>query len=276
MEKEYPHSFQSSMVVFVYVLLICLVLCAAEEISTLDRQLSTIRYSQRNDDTNVSILETECLNLVADHNAPSDKGKIYATIASAYSDRGYGPDDDPNRPARTYQYAMMALEYPLEPLTACYMYTRGSDGVMAQSWHDPNIPFIEARDKAAELCLKGLKLALDNDAPKEFPPSLGPVARFGVGPGTPLEGVIRWHNRQIEAREKWLCEAELYGLRQGLFKRCVFLCSRKPHDREAFKNKAKKILKGHEGIVNELISALKAAEGAEGTEKITQTRMNTD
>ena len=253
MEKECSHSFQFSLVVFVYVVLIGLVNGSADERLHLDGQLRAIRYAQRNEDTNLSILETACLNLVADHNLPWEKGKIYATIALVYSDRGYGLDDDPNRVAKTYQYSIKALAYPLDPLLACHMYTRGSDAIVAQSRRDPNLLFAEAREKAIDLCLKGLKLALDNNARKEYPKAPPAFVRIETAPDTPVEHVIKLYNRQVEAREKWLNETEFCGLRQGLFTRCLSFYACEPNDRDAFRKKVRKILKGHEDVAGELM-----------------------
>jgi len=193
-----------------------------------------------------------------DHNAPLDKGKIYATMAFIYSDRGYGPDDDPYVAAQTFRYSVKALEYPLDPLTACYMHARASDALVAQARNDPNKTFVEVREQAADLCLKGLKLALDNNAPKEYPPSPGPAASIDLARDIPLETVMQLHKRRIEAHDKWLYETEFSGLRQGLFRRCLSLYAHGPYDREMFWNKALKILKGHEQTAAELIAALEA------------------
>jgi len=271
MEKEYPHSFQLSMAVFVNVMLICWVHCSADELSHLDRRLRTLRYAATNVHPELAKLESECLNLIPDHNAPSDKGKIYVTMAFVYSDRGYGPDDDPNMAAQAFRYAVKALEYPLDPLTACYMHARASDALVAQFRSDPNKPFREAREQAADLCLKGLKLELDNNAPKEYPNAPAAFSSINIELGTPLQRMIKLHNRQIEARGKWLYETEFSGLRQALFKRCLSLYPHKPHDREAFRNKVLKILKGHEHTAAELIAALNATENTESTEEITLT-----
>ena len=271
MERTYSLPRRLAAAAFIHTLLVCFAYCSAGEISNLDPRLRTFRYSVRNDDMNLAILETECLTLIPDHNAPSDKGKIYAAMAFIYSDRGYGPDDDPNMAAQAFRYAVKALEYPLDPLTACYMHARASDALVAQFRSDPNKPFREAREQAADLCLKGLKLALDNNAPKEYPNAPAAFSSINIELGTPLQRMIKLHNRQIEARGKWLYETEFSGLRQALFKRCLSLYPHKPHDREAFRNKVQKILKGHDQTAAELIAALNATENTESTEKITLT-----
>ena len=255
MEKEYPHSFQLSWVVFVCVMLICFINCSANEVSDFDRQLRAIRYAERKDGTNPAILETECLNLIANHKSPADKGKIYSTIALIYSDRGYGPDDDPNIAAKAFQYSMKALEYPLEPLAACNMYTRAADAIVVHSSRDPNMLIADVREEAFDLCLKGLKIALDNEAPKEYPKPPEAVGKISKGPGTPLEQVLRWQNHQVEAREKWLYEIEFCGLRQGLFQRCISLSSRRTNDQDQFEKKVRQILKVYQETADELIAA---------------------
>jgi hypothetical protein len=239
-------------------MLTCFVNCSANDVSDFDRKLRAFRYTEWKDDTDSATLEAECLGLIVDHNTPLEKGKIYATMAFIYSDRGYGPDDASYIATQALRYSMKALEYPLDPLTACYMYVRGSDALVAQSRGDPNRTFVEAREQAVDLCLKGLKLALDNNAPKEYPPSPGPATNIGLAPGLLIERMIELNKRQIEAREKWLYETEFSGLRQGLFRRCLSLYAHKPYDREKFWNKALKTLKGHEQTAAELIAALEA------------------
>jgi len=257
-EKNDPCLCPFSKVVFFLAFAVCVAHGVADETANLDRRLRVIRYAPTDVYPELAKRESECLNLIPDHNAPSDQGKIYATMAFLYSDRGYGPDDDPNMAAQAFRYSMKALEYPLEPLTACYMYTRGSDALVAQSRSDPNQTFEEAREQAADLCLKGLKLALDNNAPRESPPSPGPATSLTSTPGTPVESLVEWHNRRIEARERWLYETEFSGLRQGLFRRCIMLSPRKPHNREMFRKKVQKILEDRAHTAAELIAALDA------------------
>lgn len=266
MEKKDPCLYQFSKAIFFFALAVCFAPCSADEISNLDLRLRAIRYAATNVHPELAKRESECLNLIPDHNAPSDKGKIYAAMAFIYSDRGYGPDDEPNMAAQAFRYSMKALEYPLDPLTACYMYARGADALLAQYRSDPNKPFVEAREQAIDLCLKGLKLALDNNAPKEYPNAPAAFTSINIALGTPLQRIIKLHNRQIEAREKWLYETEFSGLRQALFKRCILLYPHKPHDHEIFREKAQKILKGHDQTAAELITALEAQNAKQKSE----------
>lgn len=259
MVKKYARERQLATTAFLCALLICFVNCGADEVANFDNDLRAIRHAKRKGDTELVKLETRCLSLIEDHNSPVQKGKIYSTIALMYSDRGYRPDTDPNIPTKVIAYSMKALEYPLDPLTACYMYARGSDGMIAQARRDPRKQFAEVRAKAIDLCLKGLKLAVDSNAPREYPKSPGPVARVSVAPGSALyERLMEEHKHQMEASEKWLYDTEFYWLRRGLFDRCVSLYSREPYDRETFKKKANEILKEHGDVVGELMAALDA------------------
>ena len=261
--KIYPHLFQLSIAVFVHIFWIGLANGSTDEILNLDRRFRAIRYAATNVHSELAELESECLNLIPDHNSPADKGKIYATMAFLYSDRGYGPDDDPNMAGKAYQYSMMALDYPLEPMTACYMYSRGSDAIVARLSHDPNTPIVGGRETAIDLCLKGLKHALDNEAPNECQKSPGPLRRYGVAPGAPLRRFTQWNNPQIEARERWLYETEFCGLRRGLFDRCLSLYSHQPYDRDTFESKVRQTLKGYDQTAGELIAALHTIEKLE-------------
>ena len=256
MKKIRTHSISLSTIIFVCALLFDRVNGLANEDTNLDNRLRAIRYAQGKDETEQTALETECLDLIATYTSPSEKGKIYSTLAFIYSDRGYGPHDDPNLAGKALKYSIKALEYPLDPLTACYMYTRGSDALIVQSRHEPNKPLLDIREEAVDLCLKGLKLALENEAPKEYPTLPDWAARISVSQGTPFSRVVRLHNNQINAREKWLFKTEFCGLRQGLFSRCVSLYSRKSYDRETFQKKVREILIKHEETINELITAL--------------------
>lgn len=266
MEEKYIRVCRLSSALLLCALLMCFVCASADNVSHLDRRLRTIRYRERKDDTEQ--LEMECLNLIEDHNSPLEKGKIYSTMTYLYSDIGYGPDDDPNIAIKTFQYSMKALTYPLDPQTACYMYTRGSDAVVAQSWRNPEKSFLEIRGKAIELCLKGLKITLDNKAPKEYPqyPEIDTSISSEREPSS--ERLTQIQTRQIEAHEKWLYKTELYSLRQGLFKRCLSLNSH-PVYHGIFKTKARKILKGHEETIEELLDALDIQQTGENT-KATQ------
>ena len=254
MEKGDPHSFQLSTVLFVNVMLICFVNCPANEVSDLDRQLQAIRYTEWKDGTDSAITEAMCLALVDDHYSPADIGKIYSTIALIYSDRGYGPDVDSNTPARAYHFSTYALEYPLEPLTACHMYTRAADALVAQSRHNPTKPLVEVREEAIELCLKGLKLATENNALIEYPKPPDTVKRTGAAIRIRLERLAH----MADARDQWLRDIEFCGLRQGLFRRCISLSSHKSFDQGTFEKKARHILKAYEKIAGELIAALDA------------------
>ncbi len=267
MKTVNPHSFLLSTAVFLLVTLACSVHCSARDISDFDRKLRDVRYTEWKDDTDSTLLEAKCLALRVRHNSPSEIGKIYSTIAFLYSDRGYGPGDDPNIAARAYHFSMIALEYPLEPLTACDLYTRAADALMRQARRDPNRPLEKIREEAIELSLKGLKLAIENDAPIEYPKPPDKVRNVGFAYEKRLEQLVQDHRHQAEAYEKWLHDVKFYWLRKGFIQRCISLSRHKPCDQETFEKKARQILKVYEKIAEELIDASDALEGTESDVK---------
>jgi len=180
-------------------------------------------------------LEAECLKLVKDHNSPGESGKIYATIALIYSEKGYSSSEDLRIP-KALKYCKKALEYPLEVTTACRMYGRWADSLMVTYWSYPEEEFVKRRREAIVLCLTGLKLALDNKAPKEYPKA-PPVGKYHIHPekGPIYEEAVRKHKQQLAARKKWELENKLYFQRKALTHRCVSLYSHKPYDTDELK-----------------------------------------
>jgi len=69
----------------------------------LKQQLATIRFNNTGEGTDWEKLETECLALIEDYNSPPDKGKIYATIALIYAEKGYSSSEDLRIP-KTIEY----------------------------------------------------------------------------------------------------------------------------------------------------------------------------
>ncbi len=203
-------------------------------------------------------LESQCLELIRDHNSPAEKGKIYATIALIYSEAGWHSSEDVRIP-KALQYTKKALEYPLEPITACKMYGGRADCLMVGYYRRTEDELVKIRREAIAPCLTGLKLALDNKAPKDHPGSPPRVDIYHVNSESPYyEELMNKHKQQVAERKKWERESELYFQRWALTQRCVTLYSRKPYDTDELRNFTQRILEKHEGVVNELIAGVEA------------------
>ncbi len=223
--------------------------CAAREPSDLERQLARIGFAERLKGVALVDLEKQCLSLIPDHNTPAQRGQIFAKITSIYAERGFTSDQDP-RITKTITYAAKALEQKLDAATACQMYTWWAGAVMRQSWKYREARFREGRPKALVLCLKGLKLALDNDAPEEHPGGPPALDRISVAPGTlGFDELMVKHEQQIKAREEWDVLVKLYVQRRALTQQCIAMYARQPHDLDEFLGEAGKVLVGHEDVV---------------------------
>lgn len=230
---------------------------ATDPNGVLRKSLMEIRAGGRTIAENPAALESRALQLIKDHNTPSEKGMIYATIASVYSDRGFGPGDEgKTRASKTVEYARKALENPLGVLTACRMYGRLTDGLNAASRGQvPNDRWPEARREAIVPCLKGLKLALDNKVPKErpTPPPRVPLPNILGGGGRAGEEKRRKYEEYLTAYRGYRYLDELYEERWALTQQCAGLYSSEPYDVEEFRSYAQKILVGHDEEVTELV-----------------------
>jgi hypothetical protein len=191
----------------------------------LDINLIRITSQDKGMGTNLQKLEDQCLSLIKDYNSPRDKGKIYAKIASMYASKGYSSPND-IRIEKAAQYCWKSLEYPLDTLTACEIYSRFSGAQVAPSWDGPEADFVKARKEAIVTCLTGLKLALDNNAPKES------------GPGSDFE-------------------QRLYIFRRMSIEFCVSLYSHKPYDAAELEKFARDILKGRNNVIDEIMSKVR-------------------
>ena len=135
-------------------------------IQLIERQLAAITSKDKGEGTDVNSLESSCLELLSKYNSREDKGLIYSKIALMYSGKGYTSANDA-RIAKTAEYCKKALDYPLDAVTACEMYGRWAGSLTVKYWKCTQEEFVKGRQDAIMPCLTGLKLALDNKAPKE-------------------------------------------------------------------------------------------------------------
>lgn len=253
MRKYIKFKLLAGMVVFI----ICLVSLRGSYMKVderLDQRLAAIRSQNKGEETDWAKLEAECLKLVKDHNSLPEKGKIYAKIALIYGEKGYTSREDVRIP-KAIKYCKEALHYPLEVTTACEMYARWAGSLIVTYWSYPEEEFVKRRREAIVLCLTGLKLALDNRAPKEYPKAPPPVGKYDIHPekGPIYEEAVRKHREQLAAHKKWEFQEKLYFQRKALTQICVSLYSHMPYDTDELKYLAQVILIKYDEAVKELV-----------------------
>jgi len=205
-------------------------------------------------------VEAQLLDLIKDYNLPAEKGKIYSTIARAFSQSGWRLSSEDPRIPKAIKYCKEALQHPLDVIDGCYMYGTLTDALLIKYRRRPEEEFVKIRQEAITYCLTGLKLALDCNAPKEYPESPGRMTVPHILPqeGPIYEEAMRKYKEQLAARKKWDFLEKLYFQRKALTQMCVTLYSHKPYDIDEFKLNAEKILKGHEDATKELIAQVEA------------------
>ena len=238
----------------VILFLVCPAGFSSESDGKLAQQLARIRSQNKGEGTDWGKLEAECLTLVQDHNSPEEKGKIYATIALIYAEKGYSSREDVRIP-KALKYCKKALQYPLDVRTACEMYGRWTGSLMVTYWSYPEEEFVKLRQEAIIPCLTGLRLALDHNAPKEYPKTPPPVGKYDSPDD---EELMKKHKQELAARKKWEFESELYFQRKVLTQICVSLYSHKPYNTDELKNFAEQILKNYDDAVKELLAQVGA------------------
>jgi len=224
----------------------------------LEQKLADIRAQNKGKGTDWTKLEAECLELVKDHNSPTEKGEIYATIARIYSEKGYSSSVD-IRIAKALKYCQKALEYPLEVTTACHIYGRLTGAMMVGFWERPKEEFIKIRQKTIVPCLTGLKLALDHKAPEQWKTPPGVMSIGGISPNSPRYNEMKKkHEEQLLAQKKWEFENKLYFERKAFLQRCVSLYSHEPYNTDELKRIADQILRSYPDAVKELVSKVES------------------
>jgi hypothetical protein len=229
----------------------------------LDINLVRIVNQDKGKGTDIQKLEENCLELLKEHNSPEDKGKIYTNIAFMYSSRGYSSPND-IRIAKTAEYCSKALEYPLDFITTCEMYLSLSGSQITPYRDSPQAEFAKARKESIVTCLKGLKLVLDNNAPKEWKEQQvhrPPIVLTHDGPPNDpsykkrLKEVTKYNEELIEENKKEKLEQRLYILRRAGIESCAGLYSYKsPYDTNELEKYAREILKGHDDTVDEIMA----------------------
>ena len=221
---------------------------------SLEKNLTRITSQDKGKGTDVQKLEDQCLEMLRDHNTPESKGKIYVNIASMYASAGYSSPND-IRIAKTTEYCKKALEQPLDTLTTCEMYSHLSGSQIAPYWNGSETEFAKARKESIVTCLKGLKLVLDNNAPKELGKSPVETVYNYDGPNDSVRKEIQKKmNEQAAAHKKRQDDLKLYILRQTLIGRCISLYSHKPYDANELETFTREVLKDHDDAIEEIMT----------------------
>lgn len=226
----------------------------------LTKQLTVIRADGRVRHVDPCTLEVRFVDLIQDYNTPSEQGMIYAAAAFSYCEQGFGRGGErETRIAKTIEYASKALENPLDVSTNCRLRGYLSDALIVRSKRRPTNERTEALRAATIICLEGLKLALDNNAPKEMPTPPTSLVYNVLTPDKDAQEKLRQKREERAAAfEKYRQLRELWKQRQALTLLCIDRCSDKPDAIEQFRATATRILDGHEEAVNDIVRQIEA------------------
>ncbi len=225
----------------------------------IDNQLAKIKANNKGfQTTDYNALEAQGLELLKVYTSPEQKGKIYAALAHLYTDSGFPPKEKGGdaHVLKAKYYSQKALEYPLEPIVVCEMYGKLASALIYNLQEKPKEEFVKIRKEAIVPCLKGLKLALDNNAPDEIksPPE---SHRYNIdAPGTESDLIKIKQQMQMVARKKWELEKNFYIQKVGLEGMCVSMYS-KDQNIEEFKQLATDIFKGHKDEIDKIAADIK-------------------
>ncbi len=136
------------------------------------------------------------------------------------------------------------------------MYGRLTDAIIIDGMEGPADKWSEVRRAAIVPCLKGLKLALDNKAPKERPeppPAIVVPNIITPATGNSHQEARRKYEEQLATRKRYDHLESLYVQRWAMMHRCKTLYSRQPDDPNEFRAYARKMLTGHDEALNDVI-----------------------
>lgn len=224
------------------------------------KQLLKIRNKSISTDTleERELWEENCLKLIKDHNSPTEKGMIYATVTLLYARKGLTlPSEKETRFAKIFEYGKKAIEHPIpDVLINCEVHDRLAGAMFVKAMEGPKERFAEGRREAIVICLKGLKVALDNKAPKErpdFPPPMLVPHMITQNKGPKYQEAMAKYKKQLAEWEKFWNLSELYNKRNTLTRNCLTMYSVKQCDTQELREYAQKILVGYKDVVNDLV-----------------------
>lgn len=244
------------------ILLIMIITCLTADIlaeindpnELMEKHLAQINANNKGyKTTDYNVLESQGLVLLKDYNSQAQKGNIYAALAHLYSDKGFPPKNEGGdiHVLKTKYYSQKALDYPLEPIVTCEMYGKLS-GAMINSLQDKTMDeFVKLRREAIIPCLKGLKIALDNNAPDEIKTPPASERYRIIQDGTENDQIKLKQQMQMTARKKWELDKNFYIQKIGLEQKCILMYS-KDKNIEEFRQIAQDILRGYQDEIDKI------------------------
>jgi len=263
MKSRYSKSFSVLGVVMVIFSLGLPCVACGDLDENFEKQLLRIRNKSVSTDTleERALWEENCLKLIKDHNSPTEKGMIYATVTLLYARKGLTlPNEKETRFAKIFGYGKKAIEHPIpDVLISCEVHGRLAGAMFVKAREGPRERFAEGRREAIVTCLKGLKVALDNKAPRErpdFPPPMFVPHIITPNKGPKYQEAMAKYRKQLAEWERFRYLCKLYNERHALTSQCVTFYSEKPYDTEELREYAQKILAGYEDVVNDVVGQL--------------------
>jgi hypothetical protein len=190
----------------------------------LGRRLNQIDMERNGLMTDTNKLVNECLKLLDENSSSKDKGEVFAQVAVIYAQNGL------TEPEKAAEYCEKALKNPLETTTAAQMYVFWADALQVKHRHASRGEFSAARRETAVICLRGLKVILDQHVPDKRQ-ALPLVQRFDCEspPDSPEhQRLSRKNQEQVAAREKVMAQNTLILHRDALTEKTRVLYSRSP------------------------------------------------
>lgn len=219
-------------------------------------QLSEIRGQIESNGNNWAKLEQKALSLTKKYTSPKDKGEIYATIVFIYSDKGAIKKYIQN--SKIIKYSQKAIQYPLDIYTKCTIYNRWADVFWVVNPYLNSNQFVIERRKAIKLFLTGLKIALDNGAPKKMPKRPMFIRYDYIGPTNSPEykKILKKRVEQERVFKKLRLLEKLFLYRQETIQDCISLYTTPPSTTNELKSFAKQILGKYPNTIAEIISGV--------------------
>lgn len=208
-----------------------------QHLAAIDRQRNGLQ-------TDTESLEKKCLALLNQYTAAPDRGRIYAQIALIYAQAGLKDPD------KTAAYCKRALEYPLDTTTGVQMYMFWADALQVKSAGVSKEDFVVARIEMVTKSLRGLKLILQENPPKEVQP-VPAVDRFdctGLDDDPICRELAQKKKEQIAARERIMLHNTLVHDRTSLTEKIVELNAHDPVDIDGLRALAWRVLEDKETV----------------------------
>jgi hypothetical protein len=227
---------------------------------TLNELLYAIDQMRDFKNTPFAQVEAQAQTLLAAYPDPADRASIYYTVASVYAQSGQV------HPAKTAAYAEKAMALPLDDVRKLQLAIYWGDAIQVRHRGVRGDELAQARRRAVEPYLDGLKLAVDQDLPDEAP-DLPMIERFEyTGPrNDPVyQQMLQKRQAQIQARQMAQFQRQMIQHREVLKDQIVYLYTRFPFQTEELRQLLQDRLQDHPQVIADMVSRV---------ERITAERM---